>query len=94
MKEFIFSTSRKRRSPARQLAFLRILYDLSESKRGQFIVATHSPIILGFPGAKVLWFDGSGLQEIPYRETEHYRITRGFLENPERYLRHLFSEDE
>lgn len=81
-------------SPARQLAFLRVLYDLSESKRGQFIVATHSPIILGFPGAKVFWFGESGLREIPYRETEHYRITRGFLENPERYLRHLFSEDE
>ncbi len=80
-------------SPARQLAFLRILYDLSFPRRGQFIIATHSPILLAFPGASILWFDEHGLAPIEYGETEHYRITKRFLDNPESYFATLFSDD-
>ena len=80
-------------SPARQLAFMRILYDLSTPRRGQFIIATHSPMLLAFPGATVLWFDEGGIREIPYQETEHYQIVRRFLENPQSYLQTLFGED-
>ena len=80
-------------SPARQLAFMRILYDLTTPRRGQFIIATHSPMLLAFPGATVLWFDENGIREIPYQETEHYQIVRRFLENPQSYFRTLFSED-
>jgi predicted ATPase len=74
-------------SPARQLAFLRILYDLSTPRRDQFIIATHSPMLRAFPGATVLWFDERGIREIPYQETEHYQIVRRFLENPQSYFR-------
>lgn len=77
-------------SPQRQLAFLGILHDLASAGVAQFIIATHSPILLAFPGAVILSFDGDRLQTVAYRDTEHYRITKGFLDAPERYFRHLF----
>ncbi|AJS58106.1 AAA family ATPase [Paenibacillus sp. IHBB 10380] len=79
-------------SPSRQLAFLRLLYDLKDTS--QFIIATHSPIILGFPDAQILSFDHSPIREIQYEETEHYQITRRFLENKKRYLNELFDDSE
>ncbi|OAB41464.1 AAA family ATPase [Paenibacillus glacialis] len=79
-------------SPARQLAFLRVLYDLQDTS--QFIIATHSPIILGFPDAQILSFDHSRIREVQYEETEHYQLTRRFLENKKQYLNELFAERE
>jgi predicted ATPase len=81
-------------SPQRQLAFLRIVHELSAQRIAQFIVATHSPILLSLPGATVLSFDGGTIEPVDYRDTEHYRLTRDFLNAPERYLRHLLAEDE
>lgn len=81
-------------SPQRQLAFLRILHELSVRRVAQFIIATHSPIILAFPGATVWSLDGGRISEVDYRDTEHYRITRDFLESPEQYFRYLFSDPE
>lgn len=77
-------------SPQRQLTFLRIIHDLEKSGEVQFIIATHSPILLGYPGAEILQFSEDGIRSIDYEETEHYQITRGFLENREGYLKHLF----
>jgi len=77
-------------SPQRQLAFLNILHQLTAPRIAQFIIATHSPMLLAFPGATVLSLDGGSIQPVDYRDTEHYRITREFLESPERYFRHLF----
>lgn len=76
-------------SPQRQLTFLRIIHDLEKSGEVQFIIATHSPILLGYPGAEILHFSEDGIKSIDYEETEHYQITRGFLENREGYLKHL-----
>ncbi len=76
-------------SPARQLAFLRILYDLSVPRRGQFIIATHSPIVLAFPGASILWFDERGITPVEYKDTEHFRMTKRFLEDPDGYFQTL-----
>jgi predicted ATPase len=56
----------------------------------QFVVATHSPILLAFPGARILTFDETPIAEVAYADLEHVNLTRSFLENPERYLRHLF----
>jgi predicted ATPase len=81
-------------SPARQLSFLRIIHDLEQSGKAQFIIATHSPIILSYPNARILSLDGNKIEEIEYKETEHYKLTRSFLENPERYLRHLFADED
>jgi predicted ATPase len=74
----------------RQLAFLGILHDLASANVAQFIIATHSPILLAFPGAVILSFDGDRLRTVEYRDTEHYRITKDFLDAPERYFKHLF----
>jgi predicted ATPase len=79
-------------SPGRQLAFLALLHELEKSGRPQFIIATHSPMLLSYPGASLLSMDGGSIHEIDYRETEHYKITREFLNSPETYFRHLFSE--
>ncbi|AIF65630.1 ATPase AAA [Terribacillus saccharophilus] len=77
-------------SPQRQLTFLRIIHDLEKSGEVQFIIATHSPILLGYPEAEIFHFSEDGIRSIDYEETEHYQITRGFLENREGYLKHLF----
>lgn len=80
-------------SPERQLAFLGILHGLAHSRGAQFIIATHSPILLCYPHAAVLKVDDDGIRPIDARETEHVRLTRDFLNAPERYFRHLFAEE-
>lgn len=81
-------------SPQRQLVFLRILHELSSRRTAQFLIATHSPMLLALPGATVLSLDGGRITEVDYRETEHYQITKGFLDAPDRFFRHLLSEEE
>jgi predicted ATPase len=78
-------------SPQRQLSFLRIIHDLATPRHAQFIIATHSPILLAYPGAVLFDLDGDGIQEIEYLETKHYRVTRDFLQSPERFFKHLFA---
>jgi predicted ATPase len=81
-------------SPARQLALVRRIYDLVKSGRDtQFIIATHSPIILAYPEAQIYSFSNHGVREISYRETDAYIITRRFLENPDRGLAEIFADD-
>jgi predicted ATPase len=77
-------------SPQRQLTFLRIIHDLASPGHAQFVIATHSPIILSYPGAALYSLDGGGIREVAYRETPHYLITRDFLNSPERFFKHLF----
>jgi predicted ATPase len=79
-------------SPSRQLAALRLIRELVDDA-SQFIIATHSPILLAYPGAKILLFDGSGITEVAYEDTEHYAITRDFLNHYPRRLEQLFSDD-
>src|SRR5437773_1289691 len=80
-------------SPQRQLSFLRIIHELETPAHAQFLIATHSPIILSYPGAVLFSLDGDSIREIAYRETEHYRVTRDFLNSPERYFKHLFRSE-
>jgi predicted ATPase len=79
-------------SPGRQLTFLTILHHLTQMKVAQFVIATHSPILLTLPGATVLSIEDGALREVNYRDTEHFQLTRDFLNAPERYHRHLFRE--
>lgn len=74
-----------------QLQLLRIMHQLQQ-QRSQFLVATHSPILMALPGALILECSGSGLREIAYRDSEQYRLTRSFLEEPDDFLRHLFAD--
>lgn len=77
-------------SPQRQLAFLAIINELEKSGNAQFIIATHSPILLSYPNSIVLNLDNK-LEEINYKETGHYKLTKEFLNNPDSYFRHLFT---
>ncbi|MGC7870913.1 AAA family ATPase [Desulfosporosinus sp. SYSU MS00001] len=79
-------------SPIRQLSLLSIIKELERDGQSQFIIATHSPIILAYPGARILDFDTSPITEIDYENTSHYQITKGFMTNRELYLRKLFEE--
>ena len=61
-------------------------------KGSQFLIATHSPILMAYPGAEVLELSEYGIRSVDYRDTGHYRLTRAFLENPERMLHYLLDE--
>ncbi len=75
-------------SPSRQLTFISALKQMVE-QNSQFIIATHSPIILAFPGATILSFDGGKIQKVKYEQLEHVNLTRDFLASPDSFLRHL-----
>ncbi len=74
--------------PLRQLSFLAMLKTMVD-QGAQFIIATHSPIILAYPGAAILSFDQGQIKLARYEDLEHVALTRSFLEDPQRYLRHL-----
>ena len=76
-------------SPLRQIALLSMLKGMAEEQGAQFIIATHSPIIMAYPGAAIYSFDGGALRPIEYGEVEHVSVTRDFLQAPQRFLRHL-----
>jgi predicted ATPase len=76
-------------SPQRQLAFLSLLKRMVETEGSQFIIATHSPLLLAYPGARILQFDGAGVRATAYEQLEHVTLVRSFLANPERFLRKL-----
>jgi predicted ATPase len=78
-------------SPQRQLSFLRVIHDLATPRHAQFLIATHSPIILAYAGATLYSLDGDAIQEISYRETKHFLLTRDFLNSPDAFFKHLFS---
>ena len=75
-------------SPARQLAFLVRLHQLVASG-SQFVIATHSPIIMGYPQATLIELSDRGAQEVAYEATEHYQVTKSFLLRRERLLEEL-----
>ncbi len=80
-------------SPARQLALLARLHELVQ-RRSQFLIATHSPILMAYPGADIFVPGEGAPRRTPNEETEHYQLTRSFLENPQRTLRYLFAEED
>lgn len=78
-------------SPSAQLKLLRLLHD--HNKRGaQFIIATHSPILMGYPEAQIYVAGEYGLDKIAYEDTEHYQLTKYFLGNRQKVLRELLNE--
>lgn len=80
-------------SPQRQLAVLARMHDLVLDD-SQFIIATHSPILMAYPEARIYHCGANGLSEVAYEETEHFRITRDFLANPRRMLKVLLNHND
>ena len=74
------------------LALMRRMHDLV-AEGSQFIISTHSPILLGYPDAKIYFLSAGGMRETRYDETENVELTRAFLDDREAFLRHLFEDD-
>ena len=80
-------------SPQSQLALLAMMAEMVAAG-GQFVVATHSPMLLAYPGAAIYSFDRGEVKPAAYESLEHVALTRDFLNAPERYLRHLSDSAE
>jgi predicted ATPase len=80
-------------SPQSQLALILMMGEMI-AQDAQFIVATHSPILLAYPGARIYSFDEMPVRRVEYESLEHVTLTRAFLNNPHRYLRHLGNGEE
>lgn len=81
-------------SPTRQLALLHVIHGQVQRKRSQFLIATHSPILMAYPSARIYNLTETGISTIAYEETEHYRITCSFLNNRDKYLRDLAGDSD
>jgi predicted ATPase len=80
-------------SPKRQMTMLRRMRELV-LQDSQFIVATHSPILMAYPNARILVLDAEGYTETPYTSTEHYRLMKAFLDCPEESVKRIFAESD
>jgi predicted ATPase len=89
---YLFDEPEAALSPTRQLSLIVAMQGLVE-RGSQFVIATHSPILLGYPGAEILQFGLGAITPIEYKATEHYVVTRAFLEQPERMLRELMDPE-
>ncbi|MEN2767854.1 AAA family ATPase [Ornithinibacillus xuwenensis] len=75
-------------SPLKQLTLMSMINEMVE-ENGQFIIATHSPILMALPNAEIFVIEDDVLQRKSYGDVEHVKLTRDFLSSPERFLRHL-----
>ena len=73
-------------SPKSQLELLKLLQDMGQKGHAQFIIATHSPILLACPVAEIFSFDDIPIREIDYEETGHFKIYKSFMEDRNQYL--------
>ena len=80
-------------SPQRLLSLM-VEIDRLVKNNSQFIIATHSPILMTFPGAEILEFSQNGIKSTDYKDTEHFKITKSFLENPDKMLHYLLGEND
>jgi predicted ATPase len=76
-------------SPVKQLSLIAFVLEVLKENNTQFLIATHSPILMGIPGALLYEIREEGMERVAFRETDHYRVTKRFLDDPESYLRHL-----
>lgn len=86
---YIFDEPEAALSPSRQLELLGHIRRL-EQENSQLIIATHSPILMAYPNAEILRFSEDGIAPVSYKQTEHYQITKQFLDAPERMLKMIF----
>ncbi len=80
-------------SPSRQMSMLTRLHQLVQQD-SQFIIATHSPIIMAYPDAILYELSSEGFRKVKYKETEHYTVMQSFINHPEKMLKILLEEDQ
>ena len=78
-------------SPQRLLSLLAAIHALV-GEQSQFLIATHSPILMAYPDAEILQFSADGIRPVAYRETEHYKLTKQFLDCPEQMMHYLLGK--
>ncbi|HML48459.1 MAG TPA: AAA family ATPase, partial [Clostridia bacterium] len=88
---YLFDEPEAALSPSRQMAMLARIHDLA-GLHSQFIIATHSPILMAYPGAAIHLLDERGITRCAYADVPHVQLTRAFLEAPERYVRRLLAD--
>jgi predicted ATPase len=76
-------------SPLKQLSLVALILEVLKENNTQFLIATHSPILMGIPDALLYEIREEAMYKVAFRDTDHYRITKRFLDDPESYLRHL-----
>lgn len=76
-------------SPLKQLSLMFFIMEVLKNGNTQFIISTHSPILMGISGALIYEIQEDSMKPVEYKETDHYRITKTFLNNPDQYLRNL-----
>ena len=89
---YLFDEPEAALSPQRQLSLLTLIHRLVYHK-SQLVIATHSPIVLSYPNSKIYLLSESGISEVAYTDTEHYQVTRDFLNGHERMLEILLSAE-
>ena len=80
-------------SPSRQMAMLARMHQLV-GQQSQFLIATHSPILMAYPDAWIYQLDGDGIRRVAWQETEHYIVTKQFMNNSERMLGELLAGED
>lgn len=89
---YIFDEPEAALSPSKLLTMMCEINRLLD-ENSQFIIATHSPILMAFPGATIYQFSSNGIEKVDYTDTEHYQVTKTFLDCPERMLKYLFENN-
>jgi predicted ATPase len=89
---FIFDEPESALSPTRQIEFLKLLRRMDESKISQIIMATHSPMLMAYPGAQLLRLSKYGLGPVAVEDTEHFRIMREFWLDPQGFMKTMLEK--
>jgi len=89
---FFFDEPESALSPSRQIEFLKLIRRMDRSKICQVIMATHSPMLMAYPDARLLRLSKHGLEPVSITETEHYRLMRDFWANPKIFIEDVLEE--
>jgi predicted ATPase len=91
---FIFDEPESALSPARQIEFLKLMRRMEASQNCQIIMATHSPMLMAYPGATLLGLTKSGLEPVTVEQTDHYKIMREFYDDPARFAERAIANEQ
>jgi predicted ATPase len=91
---YIFDEPESALSPSRQIEFLKLLRRMENSRHCQVLMATHSPLLMAYPGAQLLRLTPEGIAPVTLRDTDHFQLMRRFCEVPEQFVDAVFEEDE
>jgi predicted ATPase len=89
---FIFDEPEAALSPARQMEFLKLLRRMEQSTICQVVMATHSPVLMAYPGARLLWLSKYGLEPVAVEHTDHYKVMREFCNDPAGFVEAVVEE--